>query len=126
MTRDIQQQAPRWARAILALLHEEKITARGRAIIRSPQVMTYGLELRRPADLAKIQKLDEALALRLAVQSVRVGRSLGLVHVEVALPERWRVSLPLAALQPGQGVGVACATPFAMTRKRRRYCWPGP
>lgn len=106
MIDDLQPQARTWGRAIGGVIDSQGIKARVREVIRSSQVLTFAMELRDAADLPNILRLDEALALRLEVEAVRVARNLGRVNVEVGLPERWRHPLPLAALRPGQGLAV--------------------
>jgi len=55
--------------------------------VRSAQTLTFPLRLANPSHLAKALSHDEALALALNVRSVRLGRTLGTVQCEVALPE---------------------------------------
>lgn len=81
-----------------ALLRQERILGRIDKAWRSPQVVTFGLRLANPSDLGRLGSLADPLALALAVDLVRVGRTRGLVTVEIGLPLEYQTALALTDL----------------------------
>lgn len=100
-------QAKTWGKQIIGFTRRQGIDARIASAVRSSQCLTYCLELREPAQLSKLLTYDDALALALGVESVRVGRSRGHVLVEAALPVAMFQALALGALPVGRGAAVA-------------------
>lgn len=96
-----QQQS--WGRQIVSFAARQGIRLRVNRAIRSSQVLAYCLEMYEPAQLSKLLRMEDALALALRADQVRLGRTAGEVTVEITLPESLFAPLALAALPLGQG-----------------------
>lgn len=91
---------------IVIFARRQGIRSRIQRAIRSSQVLCFCLQLAEAGQIDKFRALDEALALELNVDSVRIGRTRGLMTVEIALPTSAFVALPLSALQRGQALSM--------------------
>lgn len=97
-----QQATGPWSQALHSVLVQENGIRYGVVdIVRSSRVLTYCLALSTTGDLHKLtsERMEEAVALKLGVEAVRIARSRGVVAVEVQLPPAYHRPLLVRSLK---------------------------